>query len=439
MATTPLRQPFDWPQPELSSGLAWRRVFAWSVISVAGLTLFAMLLHSFYLADDSAHSYAHVWYLSHQLFDHHHWPWHVSNLENGKAVMFPYGIVPWLPDALMRPLLGDWGVTFSMVLGTAGMVAAAALLCPALRRPEFLALFLVNPLLWNGVTQFQLATVWSFGLVFLGVWLFASHRSVLATGAYALGIAAHPMMGLLALASVCGYEWYATRAFPIRHAVVGAVAVVIAAPTIYLFLSTPTISDSSRWLVVTSTLDNLRRLSIVAAALALSAYAPMFRRRYAWFAGAGAVGTAALLAFLPPSGLWEWSTPQFQDYLAAHPVPPDAASYRVLTKNNYEDGMVEFLQAGAVLSSEFFSESIHRQSFSGADRYACFLATRHVGHVVLAGDYIRSYHTNEPRLLDELAGMGMAQREFSGSDGTLAYRVDVPRSLARGSARACGV
>src|SRR5690349_6027094 len=79
------------------------------VAYVAGVL--TMLGHPYFIADDSAHSYTHVWFLSESLLRRHAWPWHVAQLEGGSAVMFPYGIVPWLPAALLYPLLGDWIVT----------------------------------------------------------------------------------------------------------------------------------------------------------------------------------------------------------------------------------------------------------------------------------------------------------------------------------------
>jgi hypothetical protein len=114
------------------------------------VALAMMLAKTFYLGDDSAHSYAHVWYLSESIFTRHEWPWHVAQLENGSAVMFPYGIIPWLPAALVRPVLGDWAVTLSMVVGVLLMVVAMTRFRPAMRNPVLFGIFLLNPLLWNG-------------------------------------------------------------------------------------------------------------------------------------------------------------------------------------------------------------------------------------------------------------------------------------------------
>src|SRR6185437_41993 len=69
----------------------WLLLFPAVVVAAWVIALLLTITKSFYLGDDSAHSYAHVWYLSEALFTHHEWPWHVAQLENGKAVMFPYG------------------------------------------------------------------------------------------------------------------------------------------------------------------------------------------------------------------------------------------------------------------------------------------------------------------------------------------------------------
>ena len=152
----------------------------------------------------------------------------------------------------------------------------------------------------------------------------------------------------------------------------------------------------------------------------------------------GAVATAALFVFLPPSGLWEQSRPRFAEYLAQHPVDP-AGSYRVAIKNNYEDGDVQFLQAGATLSHELFTESQRRQKFRSTDGYACFLASKKTTHVVIHGSYPGKFRSSEFARLEDLVARGQASVQYSGANGTRAYTISVPPSLARESISDCDI
>jgi hypothetical protein len=203
-----------------------------------------------------------------------------------------------------------------------------------------------------------------------------------------------------------------------------------------MMAGSPVVSEGDRLFVLLGTIDNMRRLSLVAVPLVLAAVAPTVLAHHRALASAGAVLTLAVLVYLPPSGLWSGSVPRFGDYLARHPVE-SGSSYRVMVRSDHEDGMVQFMKAGAVLSNEFFTESQLRQDFADASGYMCLLATRDVGHVVLEGAYIRRYQFNEPQILEQLAAQGFAELQFAGADGTVAYTVQPPSSARRNSLRDC--
>lgn len=415
------------------------RLLTWFPAVVFGLTfvaLFLMLLKPLYLGDDSAHSYAHVWYLSQSLFSRHEFPWHVAQLENGQAVMFPYGFIPWFPDALLYPIFGNWVVTASMVIAVVFMATTVVYFRPAMRSPVLLALFFLNPLLWNGITQFQFAAFWAFALVFLGLGLLERHRRVFAVIAFIAALAAHPLMALAALGLYGLWQRVALGKFPIELGMTSVVAALAASPAIYLFLSTPALYDAKPLVLLLTLGDNMRRLSIVLLALALPPLSDLVYRHQRVAFGTGGVLTAGILVFLPPSGLWEQSQPRFADYLAQHPVE-QGVSYRVMTRNNHEDGMVEFMKAGAILANEFFTESEHREHFPSLDAYTCMLATREIRYVVLGAEYERTFAVPEKQLLDQLASAGEANWQYGGADGTVAYTVDPPAAARRASLRDC--
>lgn len=389
------------------------------LLSVAALVM--MLAKVIYLGDDSAQSYAHVWYLHRALFTLHEWPWHISQLEGGVAVMFPYGIIPWLPDALVYPVVGDWAVTASMVIGVVLLVAGALYWQPRLRNPLLCAIFLLNPLLWNGITQFQITTMWAFAFFFFAAARLARGHRGQAGVLFALSIASHPMMGIGAMGVLTAWEWVRRRRLPNELVAVEAVAAVVASPAIFLFVSVPLLRDASHGIVALSFLDNLRRLSIPLLALLLPAASQWVFKRQALVVGVAAAATAGALVWLPPSGLWQTSQPRFAGYLAAHPVEA-GATYRVLTSNNHEDGMYQFMEAGANLSGEFFTEAEHREHWSNVTTYACFLAQNQVTNVVVSSEYERTFRESELGALKALAARGSASQQYSGSDA-IAYTV----------------
>lgn len=424
----------DIPREFRSRFIVWAPVPVF-VLAVVALTL--MLTRPFYLGDDSAHSYAHVWYLSHAIFDLHQWPLHVATLENGDAVMFPYGFVPWFPSAMLYPLLGDWVVTASMVVGVVLLAVGVLLFRPTLRNPFLFALMLLNPFFWNGVTQFQLATFWAFALFFFGVWQFEREHRLRSTVLFALAISAHPFMALAALGLYGGWRWKEGEQ-PRRLAVQVVCAAALASPAIVFFLQTPAVRDTSPLVLLTSFVDDGRRLSMVLLALALPRMAGWIWRNHEGLLVTAGGATAAVLIAVPPSGLWEASRPRFADYLAEHPAQP-GNHYRVAVKNNHEDGMIEFMKAGAVLAHEFFTESEYRRVWPNVETYTCYLATKRIDHVVVGGEYARRYRQSEEAMLRQLTARGLATEEYVGRDGTLAYAVDPPRSAARRSARDCGL
>ena len=76
--------------------------------------------HRIFLTNDSVNNYAHVWYAADRIWGGHGIPLHMPVIGHGDAYAFPYGFVPWLSAALVRPLFGDWTVTLWLILGFVG-------------------------------------------------------------------------------------------------------------------------------------------------------------------------------------------------------------------------------------------------------------------------------------------------------------------------------
>jgi hypothetical protein len=93
-----------------------------------------LLRHRLIVSHDTMINYAHVWWVSKRLWGGHGIPFRMPVLGHGQAFAFPYGVVPWLTAAVVRPLGGDWVVTLWIVLGVAGLIGATFAAFPELRR-----------------------------------------------------------------------------------------------------------------------------------------------------------------------------------------------------------------------------------------------------------------------------------------------------------------
>src|SRR5690242_12180507 len=108
------------------SGVLVLTVAAWAVV----LALLAW--HRVFTSHDTMISYAHVWYVSTRLWHGHGVPFRMPVVGHGAGYAFPYGFVPWMSAALLRPVLGDWVVTLWIVVGAVGTAAATFFALPEL-------------------------------------------------------------------------------------------------------------------------------------------------------------------------------------------------------------------------------------------------------------------------------------------------------------------
>lgn len=440
----------------VAMGAAWFRVAAWRdvprarrsrvgitaavtmILLFAGL-LAAMLTHRVYLGNDSAQSYAHVWFLQDAIFSGRGIPLHMPNLESGRAFTFPYALIPWLPTALLRPLLGDWAVTASMVMGTVLMLVAIRRWLPRLT-PLLFAMMLVNPKFLLGIAQFQLPTVWALAFACFAAASFDGGRPRRGTALAACALIAHPLVGAGALA----FTWLTTverdRRLPLARVGYLAFAALIASPAVWMFLSTPLISEGGDRGLLAPLLATAWRLSYLAWPWLLQRFAPISVRLHAPFLLGGVLMVLYNVSILHPENPWDYTRPRFADFIAAGLVTPDT-SYRVLTMTEREDGMVQLMQAGGTLAHEFFDESIQRRSFATTEEYRCFLDLKRATHVLVSEEWMRRQYTNEVALLDRMVEDGSATLAFRGGDGTRAYAIGAPtpRSCPHRTAAVGGV
>jgi len=424
---------------------AWWRVVAgrnrprgmplWSIyvlppLGLLGLLFMAidLLVHPLFLADDSMHNYAHVWYISQQLFDHARLPLRISLLDSGRAVTFPYGFAPYLASAVLFRPLGDWAVTLMMAIAVLGTVWAAGLVRPIMRDPWFVLLFVMNPFFIDAVYSFQFATLWSALFFFLFVWVFERRRYLLAAALLWLTVSTHPIMGGVA-AGAYGLCLLALDRGKVRPLVLLSILVAVAlVPIFWMILLTPSVHENSLRTVVSSVLDVLpRRGSIMVMPFALSLLAPYVRRFYRPTLAIGAA-IAAVAVMVTTGSVSVGEAHQGSYYGAIHrstdiytgffrsPQFHPGATYRVLEPNEREDGMYRFIRHGAVLSNEFFSESQMRRNWT-EPKYGCYVAFKGIQYVVVEKAYLHQFRVNEEELLQSLVGGGRAEVSYTDPAG----------------------
>ena len=404
---------------------------AGGVVVAFALFVGAMLLQPVYLGNDSGQSYAHVWALSRAIFSGEGIPLRLPQLESGQAYMFPYGLLPWLPTALLRPILGDWAVTASMALGIVLLLVGIWRWLPKTATPLMTGILLLNWQLWNGTLQFQLPTIWAFAFACLAAASFDRGRTRTGTALAVGALIAHPVMGAAGLLATTLARIEADRSIPFRRGMWLAVALLIASPAVWMFLQTPSMAVLGSWKWVTPAQITAQRLSMLWWPWLVQRTWPLLRRVQVPLLVLGIVILARNVWGSNPQNLvWE-SLPRFPDYVSAGLVDP-SVRYRVLVMNNQEDGMTQLLQAGANLAQEYFDESIARRPFPNTEVYRCFLAAKGADRVLVQDAWVVRGTSNEVRVLDQAVAEGHALLSFNGRAGTREYTItsSPPQSCA---------
>ena len=373
---------------------------------LAGLV--RVLSHAVYVSHDTLINYAHVWFISDRLWHGHGVPLRMPVLGHGEAFAFPYGLAPWLSAAVVRPLLGDRTVTLWLVLGAVGLVAATLWAVPEVRRGWWTAAILVNPALVAAVVIGQLPFLWAATLlmVAIGCWRRGWHWSAAAIAS--LAQVTHPaVLGPITAAVVAlGLFVEPDRRLLARLYLLSLLPVV---PAALIVARSPVFVESSLWVKAAN-------LAGTVAPRALVFVVPLVlvmlgRRTSAAWVGPLAVATlilmnAAMWDSLDMPWAWRALSRPVDTRMTAFTRSPDftpGATYRVLRVADGKVGMYQLLRAGGRLDSEFFPESILRQSWPGEAAYSALLRRRNVDDVMVWRGYTKTYHVNELDLLEEMA------------------------------------
>jgi hypothetical protein len=425
-----------------------RLQYAVALAALAGVAFLGaiVLSKSYVLGSDSANDYAHVWYISDQLFHHGQLPLHIRYLESGGALTFPYAVVPWLATAIPYALFGDRAVTVAMVLGFVLYGYAATRARPALRDPRLFALLYVNTFLIEGFVSFQMAFIWACVFFLLFVEAVDRRRWALAAALAVLAVTTHPFAGA---AAVGGYAVYALVRRPREwRPMVAAMAVAAAVllPFALYIHSAPAVA-STRQDDLLATLRFIARYRglVVVLPLLLSAFAPAFRSLFL------VVFCAMALSFVQriehkkvnTVGITGDSRPFYSAFIAS-PQFDTNLRYRVLEPNDWEDGAYQLVRHHAVLTQEFFDQSQFRRWWNTPAQYACFLGAKQVDVVLIERSYPWKFSQNEDVRLNEFVAQGKARVVYTERDpdgrGSLFRAYDVRGARADGAGLAdCGV
>ncbi len=397
-----------------------RRLARWHTVLQFGIAIAALLGVAFlcgimlsktvFLGSDSANNYAHVWYIYDRLFFHAELPLHVTYLESGHAITFPYAVVPWLAIVFPFAVIGDRAVTIAMVGGFALYGYAAVKARPALRDPRLLALVFANTFLIEGLVSFQLAFIYACAFFFLFVAAVDRERWI-PGGVFALlAITTHPFAGA---AAVGGYGLYAFARRP-RESLPLVLTICVVALLVVpfaLYIQTAPSVGTTKQSDIIGTLKFMARYrgSVIVAPLVVSAFAPVLRPAFlpAFLAMTllfvHRIETKQVNTF----GLDRSSHPFYADFLKSHQFDR-SLTYRVLEPNDREDGAYQLMQHRVVLAQEFFDQSQFRRWWNTPEQYACFLGAKHIDVVLLEKDYPLKFSENESVRLAEFEQQGRA-------------------------------
>jgi hypothetical protein len=375
------------------------------------LALALIIVKPLFVTHDSVSNYAHVWYVQDQLWNHHRLPLSMPVLGHGDALAFPYGFIPWMLSALLWPLAGSWAVTLSLVVGTVGLIAATFWSFPELRHGWWAVATLINPALVAAPLSGQLPFIWAVALLLVAIGCWRRNRRRSATICAGLAQATHAAV-VLPLALLLVVCWWPREPQRRRLARCYAISVAIALPAAVLVFISPVVGDTP----TSSALANLvgtvsSRGLVLAVPIALVA----LRRRWVatptpWLPVACAAAVAALNAALvlplhmpgAVAALDRRPNTELLRFIDSPKFVP-RATYRILRAQDSRIGMYQLLLHHARLDSEFFPESMARQSWPSIEKYSAFLRARHVDFVIIFDNYDRERHTNEHDLLRTLA------------------------------------
>ncbi len=403
-----------------------QRLVAWVGLLGMAFLCAVVLTKPFFLGSDSAQHYAHIWFISDQIFHHFRLPLHMPYLESGKAVTLPYGVVPYLATAIPYAVLGDWAVTASLVLGIAFYGYAAVRARPALRDLRLLALIYINTSLIEGIASFQFSFIWACGFFFLTVEAIDKRHWILASLLALLTVTTHPIAGGIAVPAYVVYTLVRRPRDLVPLSAAMAAAAILTVPYILYSHTTPA-AGSTRLSYEIGTIKYMIRFraSVVVLPLLVSALAPLLRPLFlpAFAAMALAFGVRFQQNHVNTYGFKHESSPFYGEFIKS-PQFDRSLTYRVVEPNDREDGAYQLIKNGAVLGQEFFEQSQYHRWWYSLNMYSCFLGAKNIDVVLDETEQKYKFNQNEEWPLSQFVKQGKARVIYTDPKGRfIAYDV----------------
>ena len=371
-----------------------------------------------YLGLDAAGHYVRIWFIHEQLFTTGLPPLTNTSLEGGNAVAYPYGFLPYTVTAVLFHLINDRAVAIMMVAGLVSLITVAGL--TRLKKDLVLvAAFVAFIPLIEGLLSFQFVFFWAATFFLLYVWSVERQRLVLGFLLMLATVSTHPLLGAEAVAF---YNlWLIVTQPELRKTLImmSIVAALALLPMYVYLLQAPSAVESPKgYLVVKVLWRSVRGLSLMFLPFLLIRARTLVHSHSTMVLTVLCISTLIWVA----SGrtFYETSVDRagtvYEAYLESPGFQPGAI-YRVMTPETREDGQYAFVLRGAVLSNDFFTENMFRQSWDSPSEYADFLAKEGTDYVVIETQYIEWKKTNELDLLGRLVGASEAQMTYVDPDG----------------------
>jgi dolichol-phosphate mannosyltransferase len=403
-------------QPVLIFQLALGTVVLLGLLALMGF----IALKSIYLGTDSINNYAHIWYISKHLYSVS-LPLHFHNLANGKALTYPYAFVPWTLAALFRPVLGDYAVTWTMILGVI-LVLIVVYRTRLNSTPWLLVLFVLVPFLLEALLNFQMSFVWAMLFGYLYVW--ALERRTFKWAYFWLVVSAgnHLLIMGPILAGYTAYVYWREPGLRRTLAWLCGFALIPLGPLAWYSLGTPVVKENSTVsMAYISLITIVPRLTLFFSPFFFAKVATIgsqwARHSIRWALAAWLLGLSLwyVPAFAGYGGLFAQAHNNYKEYLQS-PVFVPGAVYRVMESSGRAQGQYYFIQRGAVLSHEFFPETQFRKNWTEAG-YRRFLSEKSISFVVLSTQYLHKFHKNEGQILESLRVQGLAKLVYKDAQG----------------------
>ena len=365
-----------------------------------------------FLGYDSIGNYVHTWYISQKIFAEHYLPLHITSLDSGNGLALPYGAFPWTIGAILYHFISNRAVTLMMFFSVFALLWAVNI-AKLKFNPWLVAIYVTTPaFLHEGILSFQLPFYWAATFIFLYFYCLEKRKYLLAFVCMIIAIYSHPFLAPFA---IFGYNALSAILNPGRRKALlwlTSLGVAVAVPIFVYIHSSPLLQEQSFSYLALRLLERIGRgEALIIVPFILIYYRQFFLRHSHLVIGVMSLANVGLLLGTHNYyGLLHDSEPKYNQYLQSSAFVHEA-TYRILTPATKKDGMLYFVQSGAILPNDFFTESMYKKDWL-PEEYESFLTQKKINFVVLEQGYTEDENTNESLLLADMVVNGKANVQF---------------------------